>query len=214
MNNFQYRIISFFLIMTISFGLFAQNAKPLKDTVLFKNKLAEMTLKIKTIESDFVQEKRIDVLSEDITSDGHFCFKKENRIRWEYTTPTKYLIIINDTKITVKDNKKESNFDAKSNKVFAEVNDMLSKSMRGDIMGIGNKYRLQYFEEEKFYLVKMTPTAKAMKEFLKEIHLYFDKTDYTVMKVKMLEPSGDYTFISFKNKKLNEPVADEKFSIK
>ena len=52
-----------------------------------------------SIESDFVQEKNLQVLSEKIISKGHFTFKKENRLRWEYTSPSKYLIVINNQKI-------------------------------------------------------------------------------------------------------------------
>ena len=48
----------------------------------------------------------------------------------------------------------------------------------------------------------------------KNIHLYIDKTDYAVLKVRMIEPGDDYTNIEFSNRKTNQPIGDEKFIVK
>jgi hypothetical protein len=34
------------------------------------------------------------------------------------------------------------------------------------------------------------------------------------VKVKMIEPSDDYTMIDFSNRKTNQPIGDEKFIVK
>ena len=66
----------------------------------------------------------------------------------------------------------------------------------------------------KFYLLELSPLQKGAKDFLKVIQLYINKVDYAVDKVKMIEPSDDYTSIDFSNRKTNQAIADEKFIIK
>ena len=57
----------------------------------------------------------------------------------------------------------------------------------------------------------MTPLNSAMKKFIDKIILYFDKADFTVSKVEMLEPSQNSTVIIFKNKKLNAEIPEKLF---
>ncbi|MGZ4036422.1 MAG: LolA family protein, partial [Bacteroidia bacterium] len=83
-----------FLMLVVNAAM-AQSFKPVKDTAALKLRIEAMSKATNAIESDFTQEKNLSVLSEKVNSKGHFSFKKENMLRWEYTTPYKYLIVIN-----------------------------------------------------------------------------------------------------------------------
>ena len=85
--------------------------------------------------------------------------------------------------------------------------------MQGNLLN-NKDYKAKYYENEKLYLLELTPMQKGAKDFLKVIQLYIDKTDYSVVKVKMIEPSEDYTCIDFSNRKNNQPIGDEKFIVK
>lgn len=204
--------ILLFIITLLAAPVLSQTSfKPFKDTTFFKTKLAEMSNKTKTIESDFVQEKNLSVLSEKIISKGHLCFKQKNKVRWEYTEPFKYLIIINNDKFHIKDDVNEKTYDINSNKVFREVNKIIIGSIQGNLLN-SKDFKCEILKGGKYYLVKLYPLQKELKVFLKRIEIYIDTSDYTVSKVKMFEFSGDYTFITFSNKKLNENISDEKFT--
>ncbi len=204
--------ILLFIITLLAVPVLSQPTyKPFKDTTFFKTKLAELSKKTKTIESDFVQEKNLSVLSEKIITKGHFCFKQKNKVRWEYTEPFKYLIIINNEKFYIKDDDNEKTYDINSNKVFREVNKIIIGSINGDLLN-SKDFRCEILKGSKYYLVKLYPLRKELKVFLKRIEIYVDANDYTVSKVKMVEFSGDYTFITFINKKLNENISDKKFT--
>src|SRR5574343_1418923 len=100
-----------FLLLLLPFFATAQNFKPVKYTLALKLKVEQMSKTVSTIESDFVQEKNLSMLSEKIISKGKFVFKKENQLRWEYSLPYKYLIVINKEKIFIKDDKKTQKYD-------------------------------------------------------------------------------------------------------
>lgn len=192
----------------------AQSAfKPVKDTVSLKARIDNMSKVTNSIESDFTQVKDLSMLSEKITSKGHFYFQKKNNLRWEYTTPYKYIIVINQDKIFIKDENKLKKYDMNSNKVFKEINDVMISCVNGDILK-SNKFKISFFENDTYYKLELIPTMKGMKESLKKINMYFDKSVTSVVKLDMLEPSDDITTLDFSNKKLNAPIPVEKFILK
>ena len=166
-----------------------------------------------SIEADFTQEKNLSMLSEKIISKGHFVFKKENLLRWEYVSPSKYLIVINKEKVIIKDEKKTTKYDMNSNKVFKEINDIMLSCVQGTIFK-SNKFKTSYYENDKGYKLELIPQVKNMKETFKKINLYFDKNVTSVSKMEMIENNDDLTSLDFTNKKLNAPIAETIFIVK
>jgi outer membrane lipoprotein-sorting protein len=187
---------------------------PMKDIAGFKEKLVTMSSRVNTIESDFVQVKNLSVLANKITSRGNFCYRKENNIRWEYLQPYRYLIIISNGKIFIKEDKSQKQYDIQSNKMFQEMNKFISGCIQGDILKNDKEFRVEYFEDDKNYFVSLVPHAEKMREMLNEVQIWFSRNDLTVSRITMIEAGGDYTKIEFTNKKLNTDIPLEKFSFK
>lgn len=203
----------FIFLALFPLACFSQTFKPVKDTTALKLRIEAMSKATTSIESDFTQEKNLSMLSEKIISKGHFAFKKDNLLRWEYNSPSKYMIVINKDKVMIKDEKKTSKYDMNSNKVFKEINDIMVSSVQGTIFK-SQKFRTNYFENDKFYKLELIPQDKNMKDTFKKINLYFDKSVTSVAKMEMVEASEDLTLLDFSNKKLNAPIADNLFIIK
>ena len=200
--------------MLLGFSAFPQDqTAELKNPALFRKKLADATQLTNTIESAFNQEKSLSVLSEKILSKGKFYFKKKNMLRWEYTNPFTYLIILNNGKILIRDEEKENLFDSRTNKVFGEINSILLGCAQGTLLNDERKFQSSYFETSNSYLVKMKPNDHLMKNIFSEIFIYFDKNDYSVSRLIMNEASGDFTTIKFSEKKLNVPIPDNMFRV-
>jgi len=193
----------------------AQDAdmKAVKDTTAFKARMKDASATTNTIDCDFTQKKHLSFMAEDITTTGHFSFKKERKIRWEYKKPYSYIVIINGNDIYLKDDDKTSHFDAKSNKMFQGINDMMVAIVKGDLFGTGY-YKSTFFENDKYFFVKLLPVKGEMKNYMKSIDIYFDKKDMTVVKLKLTELSDDYTYIEYHNKTINKPLDDAIFTIK
>ncbi|HRG38252.1 MAG TPA: outer membrane lipoprotein carrier protein LolA [Bacteroidia bacterium] len=209
----NYLVLFLFIIPLALLAQVPTGFKPLKDSTTFKQKMQEQSKLISSMESNFTQEKYLSVMSEKIVTKGHFYFKKINMLRWEYTDPYKYIIAINKDKMLIKDNNKITKYDINSNKMFKSINEMMMNTVQGNLLN-NKDYKPAYYESEKNYLVELTPVQKAAKDFLKNIYLYIDKTDYAVVKVKLTEPGDDYTTIDFTDRKTNQPIADEKFTVK
>jgi len=207
----KYLLILYFI--AINFSLFSQeNEKflPVKNIKEVEQKLNKHSATLNTIYSDFTQEKHLAYLNDVIISNGKFWFKKDNLLRWEYTTPYKYIIVINDNKFTIKDGDDIKEYDINSNKAFKEVNNMIISSVKGDLLK-ENKFTVTALKSSKSYLIKLVPKNEEMSKVLTRIELYFNISDLNIYKVKMIENEEDYTIILFENKKINEAISKNIF---
>jgi outer membrane lipoprotein-sorting protein len=203
------------LMLVMSTAMIAQPAgyKAIPDNTVFKQQFAAAAKKLNSIQSDFVQEKNLAMLSEKITSNGKFWFKRENLVRMEYTSPFKYLMIINRNNVFIKDDQKENKISARSNKLFQQINRIIIDCVQGT--ALDNKdFTVKTLEGKDGYLIYLSPVVKNMKDLFSNINVVVDKKDYSILRMEMVEAGGDNTIIRFTNKQLNVPVADALFAIK
>ncbi len=203
------------ILLFVQTGLSAQQTQEFSPVANINNveeKLLAQSKKTNSIISDFTQKKHITYIDEIIEAKGKFWFRKENNLRWEYTSPYQYIIAIYRGKFFIKDDGKVSEYDIESNKAFRQVNNLIVKSVRGTLLE-GNEFQVKVYENKKAYQVKLTPKDSNIKEVLNKVELYFNKSDLSIFKVKMIESEQDYTTISFHNRKINEEVPSNVFII-
>ena len=202
------------LTILISVSSYSQtnNFKKVTDTKVIVAKLNEASKSTKTIDSNFKQYKHLDILKDDILSTGHFSFQANDKVRWEYTLPYKYIIIMNGSSMWINDGNKTKKYDTNSNKIFKEINDLMIGMLQGKILE-SDKFELEFYQNKNEVLAKLTPKSGNMKEFLSTMNLYFDKKDYNISKIIMDETSGDYTKIIFTNRKINKELPNSIFLV-
>ena len=120
--------------------------------------------------------------------------------------------MINNGKFSIKDGEDTQEYDINSNKAFEELNNIIVSSVRGMLLQ-QDKFSIEAFEDSKTYLIKLKPKDMQMAKILANIELYFDKKALDIVKVKMIENEEDFTIISFKNKKINEAISSDIFSV-
>lgn len=187
--------------------------KEIQNIEKVKTELSKLTEITTTIQSQFIQEKHLSFLTENIISKGEFYFKNPNQLRWEYSEPFEYIIVFNDKNIFIKDEDKISTFDTESNKMFSEINNMMIGTIQGNLFTDSERFDVKYFENTSQYLLELDPKLPEMKSMLKTIKIFIDKSDISVARIKMIESSDDYTSIDFINRKLNQAIDNEKFNI-
>jgi outer membrane lipoprotein-sorting protein len=206
-------LITMTLLLLFNLTCFAQydGFKPVADMDAFRKQFAGESAKVMSITSTFTQEKVLTALTEKISSEGNFWFKRSDKVRIEYIKPFQYLMIMRDGKLLVRDGQKESTVNVNSSKLFQQVNRIMIDCVQGTVLS-GNDFVVKAFENNNEFLLELTPTAKALKSFFTTIVLVVEKRDYSVQSIQMNEPTGDYTLITFTNKKINGMVADAVFT--
>jgi outer membrane lipoprotein-sorting protein len=189
-----------------------QDFVPMKDIQAFQKGIEQMAASTTSIKANFKQEKYLSILSNKIDSEGVILFKMPNLLRWEYQSPFEYIIVLNGNEIVIKDQGKVNAFDIGGSQAFKEVNNLIINSVQGNVLD-EEQFHIAYYESETMYLAKLTPKDEQMKQFLQGIDIHFDRKDFSVSKVKLIESEGDYTLITFSNKKMNENIPDASFSV-
>ena len=205
-------IVLFSLAVTLNMTAQDKEIKPLQDPSRAIEQVNAFSQKTSTITTGFTQEKEMSFMEEIIFSSGKFYFEKEKKLRWEYTEPFKYAIILNNNRIRIIDEGRNKDFDAGSNRMFVELSEIMSGMVNGTLLN-SDKFHATWYESTEDYVVELLPVATAMKDYLSMIVLEISKKDYSVDGLKMVEKSGDFTHISFRYKKFNEEIPEDTFKV-
>ncbi|PSK88034.1 LolA family protein [Taibaiella chishuiensis] len=210
--------ILFFAILCLAGvpGAQAQAPKgftPLANATELQDGLAKATKATQTIASDFSQVKHMKMMDDKVNSKGRFFFKKEDRIRIEYTSPFQYLLVMNGGQIMVKDENKSNKINTRNSKTMQSANRVMMDCMRGTVFG-NKDFTVKSYSGGNQYLLELVPVNAAMKGLFARIHVYIAKNDFSVTKLVMTENGGDYTDMTFTNKKINTTLADALFSVR
>ncbi len=210
----MHKLLSFFLILMLPVIASAQypGYSPVIDAELFRKKFSEQAALTKSLESDFEQEKHMSLLSEKIISKGKFWFRREQKVRMEYITPSPYLVIMDADKVSIRSGKKETSVSTGGNRLFKQLSRIISDCVRGTVV-TNPDFKVKFYEAPAGYLIEMIPVSKALKEFFSRIVVYADRKSMQVDKVELFEPSGDYSILRFQNRKTNVPLSDSLFHL-
>jgi outer membrane lipoprotein-sorting protein len=213
---FPKAIGAFLLISCFVFVAQAQAPKGFSDvgnTMSLQSSLASSAKSTQTISSDFSQVKHMKMMNDKVNSKGKFYFKREDKIRIEYTSPFQYLLVMSGGQIMVRDENKTNKINTRNSKTMQSVNKVMMDCMRGTVFG-NKDFTVKAFESKTQYMMQLTPTNSSMKSLFTRIDVYIEKTDNSVSKLVMNENGGDYTEMVFTNKKINTTLADALFSIR
>jgi outer membrane lipoprotein carrier protein len=203
-------VIYIFLLFATVAGFAQEQKMSAAEATAFKNAVNATAKSTKTLTTDFVQYKHMDFLSKDIETLGKMSFKAPSMLLWQYTKPYQYSVVFKNNKISINDAGKKSAMDMGNSKMFTKLNKLIVGSVNGDMFD-ENEFTITFFKTADVIITRLVPKDAALKKYIKEMELYFDKKNM-VSQVKMTEPSNDYTTIVFKNKVVNAPVPDSVFS--
>ena len=215
---FLFRPVKLFFIFALSVftavKTIAQAPKgytAISNTTSLQASLATTAKKTQTIASDFTQVKHMKMMNDKVNSKGKFYFKKEDKIRIEYTSPFQYLLVMNGGQIMVRDENKTNKINTRNSKTMQSVNRVMMDCMRGTVFG-NKDFSVKAYETKSQYMLQLTPVNSSMKGLFARIDVYIEKNDNSVSKLVMNENGGDYTDMNFTNKKINTNLADALFS--
>lgn len=204
-------IFTFVILFFVLNGFSQQTKLTTSEAIELRTNIVKRSENTSSIESEFVQFKHLSFLSNDIKSSGKLYYKSPNFIKWEYKSPFVYSATFKGDKLFINDAGKKSDLDLSRNKAFKSLNNLVVKSVKGDLFDSA-EFEISYFVDDNNYSVHFIPKDKTLKDFITEFVIGFDKDSFEVLSVKMLESSEDYTLLIFNNQQFNQPIADAVFS--
>lgn len=199
-----------YIFLFIAINIQSQTKMTSAEAQALKTLVKKQATTTTTINSDFTQYKHLDFLSNDIITKGKLAFKAPNLVKWEYIEPYNYTVIFKNETLYINDEGKKNQVNIGSNKLLKELNNLIINSIKGDMFD-DNAFNITYFKKEKNSEVHFVPKDKKSSKYISTFQISFNNNG-DVIEVKMVELSGDFTKIVFKNKTLNQPIADAIFT--
>ena len=178
-----------------------------------KKEINQAASQMKSMKCDFVQTKSIKMLNDKMVSNGKMYYQQGNKLRWEYTSPYTYTFILNDSKVVIRNNKRNDKIDVNQNKMFREIVKIMMNSVVGKCLSDDKDFQtsIKVFSNE--YVATMAPSRKDLKQFFQTIVLHFDRKRKMISQVELLEKNGDKTLIELKNIQTNATIPTDIFAV-
>lgn len=201
--SFSKKILGCFLVTAVCLCL-AGWADTLDDV---KRELG----KIKTLETQFVQKKTTPILAKPLVSEGRMYFQAPASMKWEYTSPNKDVLIVNNGKtihysIDRNGNRKVDNGSLSRGMVFQEITGW----MKGNFESKHFKAALKQGNPK---LIVLTPREKGIAEFIKKIEMSLSEKPGILNSIKIYEKENTVTLLEFRNSELNKKIDEAVFRI-
>ena len=161
---------------------------------------------MQSIQCRFVQTKTMAMLAEPTVSEGTMVFVAPDRLRWEYTTPYPFSLVVNGDRIVKVTDGKEEVLSGKSGRMYQGILSMILDSASGKKLFDTSSFDIAMFDDNNCWKAEMTPKRRDMKRMFSQLVFYFDKTTQVISHVEFVEAGGDVTSIRFEDIKVNEEV--------
>lgn len=199
------------LIFLFSLNMLAQNGTlNTSEKQAFKTLVIEKCSDINNFSAEFSQTKHMKTMDGSAESMGKVYYKSPNTLKWEYTKPYEYQLLFKESKLFIVEEGQLSEVDLSSNKLFDKMGDLVAGSLNGKILMADKDFDITYHHGGSNVKALIIPKDQVLRGMFKEIWINFN-TENLIKSVRLIDPSGDYTEISMKNIKINQPIPSSVF---
>lgn len=178
----------------------------------FRQRLAAASGKNSTIECNFIQTKRVKNIKQEINSSGRFFYDNAGKMALIYNEPKGDKILMDNDHFIITTAGKKLVCDASSNPMMTQISFMMQACMSGEVSKLGKGWGMEINETTDLYEIKLTPTNRRIQKYISAMLMSFDKSDLTLILLRMNEASGGFTQYRFMDKKLNQGVEPSIFN--
>ena len=201
-------------ILLLTFILWAQGAFAQSDAAL--ERLKKVACDLNSVESDFVQEKKLKMFTSPLILTGKVYLKKPDLFAWHTFSPVHYSLVMNKgtARQWDEDSRQVQTMPLKNNPAFAAAITQMRKWFEGDYRSLAADYDLGVLQDNPLAVSFSAKKGFAGAQFIKEINLYFRPDMRYIARIEVIETSGDTTTITFSNTKINVPIDHAAWEVK
>ena len=166
-----------------------------------------------SMQCDFVQTKMMKLLKNDMHSKGKMYFVKPDKLRWEYSTPYKYIFILNGNEVEIKSENNTQKVNIQRNKMFRLLSNIILQTITGGHLNNSSDFTVEILKNKDMFLAKLTPKKKELKTIYTSIEIVFNSSLTMVKSVRMEEKTGDITTVELLNVNTNTQISDTLFKL-
>ena len=208
------KTILMLLLTLLTVSLWAQNEKPLTEAETQKvvAELTDAAASMQTLQCRFVQEKTSTMLAEPTVAKGTMHYAAPDKMRWEYTEPYAFALVVNGERIVKVTDGKAETLEGNSSRMYQGIVGIIMGSASGKKLFDTTVFDVVLYDESTCWRAEMTPKRRDMKRMFSQLVFRFDKKAKSISRVEFKEAGGDVTSIRFEDIKLNEVIGEKVFA--
>lgn len=168
----------------------------------------------RSLQSDFVQEKRLAIFAETLISQGRFAYRQPDQLRWELLTPTASGFVLRGAEGERWNSlsHERSRFSVANDPIMGMIAQQLLAWARVDLDWLQSRYRMELMSASPLRL-RLFPLDQGEAGFIDQLQILFAADRTHVAEVLLLEVGGDSTRLRFSRVELNSPLPKETFQV-
>ncbi len=205
--------VLFFMCARIAF-LFADNSVQDINTILAG--LEKTMAQVKTIQTDFIQEKNLALFDQKIILKGKVFIQKPGLLSWRVFTPMRYSMVIKATTISQwdEDTNQVQQVSMAKNPSFQVAIDQMQNWFCGTYKSMLGEYKISLVTAQPFTL-QFVPLENALsRNFITRVTVLFQNDERYIKEIRIEEKNGDSTKLIFVNTRLNQPIPSRAWEVK
>lgn len=197
----------FMLLLTLGLlipSVWAQNGTPLAEAERLKveAELTQAAASMQSLQCRFVQEKTSSMLAEPTVSEGLMQYTAPDKLRWEYTSPYAFALVVDGEHIVREVDGKAEAIDGNSSRMVQGIVNIIMGSASGKNLFDASVFDVKLYDESDTWCAVMNPKRRDMKRMFSQLVFHFDKKSRGIKCVEFKESAGDTTVIRFEEMKV------------
>ena len=174
--------------------------------------LTKAAASMQSMQCRFVQEKTSSMLAEPSVAEGTMHYAAPDRMRWEYTTPYAFALVVNGERLVKVTDGKAEVLEGNAGRMYQGMVNLIIGSASGKKLFDTTVFDIVLYDDNGFWRADMTPKRRDMKRMFSQLVFRFDKKTNGISRVEFVSANGDITSIRFEEIKVNEAISDKVFA--
>lgn len=201
-------------IVFVAVGLMVTAQTQLSESQTQKviRQLTQVASTMQSMQCRFVQEKSSSMLAEPSVAEGTMHYAAPDRMRWEYTAPYAFALVVNGERLVKVTDGKAEVLEGNAGRMYQGMVNLIIGSASGKKLFDTTVFDIVFYDDNGFWRADMTPKRRDMKRMFSQLVFRFDKKTNGISRVEFVSANGDVTSIRFEEIKVNEAIGDEVFA--
>ena len=205
------KVLVIIVLAVMGLTTYAQRQLSENQSQEVMSQLSQAAASMQSMQCHFVQEKTSPMLAEPSVSEGVMYFVAPDKMRWEYTSPYPFALVVNGEHIVKMTDGKTEALDGNANRMYQGIVSIIMGSASGKKLFDATVFDVAMYDDGDCWKAEMTPKRRDMKRMFSQLVFRFDKKTNGISRVEFIGSDGDITLIRFEEIKLNGVIGEDKF---
>ena len=191
------KVLFSILLAVFSITAFAQTQLTESQSQEVINQLTQAAASMQSMQCRFVQEKTSAMLAEPSVAQGTMHYAAPDRMRWEYTTPYAFALVVNGERIVKVTDGKAEVLEGNAGRMYQGMVGLIMGSASGRKLFDTTVFDIVLYDDNGFWRADMTPKRRDMKRMFSQLVFRFEKKTNGISRVEFVGSAGAVTSIRF-----------------